>query len=379
MTKKINNSFKDLYNWCSKETKDKIEDIIIKNLNFSDYFSLNEYLIYILDMIQHTQLDESYNILMIFFYLRQKIKQNNFMNQLEKDYGVYLDSENAIKEINHMIDNLIQFKDLNFYFINNFDKIIIDIYALIYCLENKIYLNFDKNKQDNKSDPLYLYINEIKSTKCPKRVITFFIYIEKKYDTRIINPNNFFLKCYYNKIELKISIILTILLNILIPKVKSIIKSFKENMVNLKCNNFVNLKSNCFENLKPKLSNINLANLKTNFVHLKPKRLRLSRKYKIVKNLFSLNSLNSGYPSIHDYILNIYIRKCNNFIDKIALGGNGIINGVKIINREEMEEEKEIKFKKFKIDKQFKRGEKQKSKLERKKWNKIRIKKYKFK
>ena len=84
MIKKINHSFKDLYNWCSRETKDKIKEIILKKLNIYDYFSLDEYLNYLYNMIIDIKIKNTYYILIIFFYLRKKIKQNNFMNDLKK-------------------------------------------------------------------------------------------------------------------------------------------------------------------------------------------------------------------------------------------------------------------------------------------------------
>ena len=76
MSKKINNSFKELYIWCKQETKEKIKDIIIKKLNFYDYFSfLDEYLNYLVNMIIDIKLDNKYYILIIFFILEKKLNK----------------------------------------------------------------------------------------------------------------------------------------------------------------------------------------------------------------------------------------------------------------------------------------------------------------
>ena len=177
----------------------------------------------------------------------------------------------------------------------------------------------------------------------------------------------------------------------LIPKVKSIIKSFKLNIANIKLNNYISLESNIFENLKSKFSHnefINLENLKTSFICSNSNLKSSTYLNAILQSLLGSNIVKSliyDYPSVLRFILRKNIRKSDNFfidIDGIFIylkekyekfGIKFGVNEVKIINPGKM---KEIK---FKIDKQFKRGERQKTKLERKKWNKIKMKKFKKK
>ena len=85
------------------------------------------------------------------------------MKQLEEDFGIYLDSENAIEEIYHATNNIFQFNDLKYYIGNNYADILIEIFSLIFCLQNNDFI--DNKFNEHEFDPVYLYINEIKKAK----------------------------------------------------------------------------------------------------------------------------------------------------------------------------------------------------------------------
>ena len=99
--KKLKNNFKQLYYGCKFDLKDRLNKIIINNLNFSDYFDLNE----IFQNKFNNNLSKYYNFLLIFYALKKKINEKNFFKNLENDYGVYLDSDNFIQEIKEIINN----------------------------------------------------------------------------------------------------------------------------------------------------------------------------------------------------------------------------------------------------------------------------------
>ena len=219
ISKEVSSSFKNIYLWTYQETKDKINKIILKNLNFFEYFSFDENLHYLSEKIIEEKLDDSFLILIIFFYLRKKIKNNEFMKQLEEDFGIYLDTENAIEEIYHATKNIIQFNDLKYYIGNNYAHILIEIFSLIFCLQNNDFI--DNKFNEHKFDPVYLYINEIKKAKEPRKLIKIYHYFKNKPNKGFMEEDNFGLKCFNNKISFKICILLHFLFNHFIPNIIS--------------------------------------------------------------------------------------------------------------------------------------------------------------
>ena len=122
---RIKQSFKRLFLECSQEGKDKLKEIISKHLLFQDYFKpiWTKYDI-LFDILFHTnnidkllrELNDSpkkkefienffsygdfgKEILISTVLAQKKFEEIGFMEQLEKDYGVYLDVENFIKEV----------------------------------------------------------------------------------------------------------------------------------------------------------------------------------------------------------------------------------------------------------------------------------------
>ena len=77
ISKEVSSSFKNIYLWTYQETKDKINKIILKNLNFFEYFSFDENLHYLFEKIIEEKLDDSYLILIIFFIYEKKSKTMN--------------------------------------------------------------------------------------------------------------------------------------------------------------------------------------------------------------------------------------------------------------------------------------------------------------
>jgi hypothetical protein len=139
----IKQSFKGLFTRCSKEGKEKIREIILKNLYFPDYFGVgvnmkNEELYdnfqvhELLKNLSESKKNEVIKtafesqkgnyLLLITFFAQKKIEEKGFLEQLEKNYGVYLDVDNFIKEMNQKISEIKTYKALFEYIEADFIK-----------------------------------------------------------------------------------------------------------------------------------------------------------------------------------------------------------------------------------------------------------------
>ena len=128
----INQSFKGLFQRCSKEGKEKLREIILKNLNFQEYFGylltkdgetydnfqVHELLKTLSDNKKNEFLETAFKsqkgnyLLLITFFAQKKIEEKGFLEQLEKNYGVYLDVDNFIKDMNQKISEIKTYKQL---------------------------------------------------------------------------------------------------------------------------------------------------------------------------------------------------------------------------------------------------------------------------
>jgi hypothetical protein len=138
----IRNDFKNLYNLCSRESKNKIFDLLLqKNINLQNYFnkmSEEDFKIYeemikirneLYDNCRVNELLKDKNIknideivkfsfenqkgnklFIITFFTAKKIEDKAFMKELEDNYGIYLDVDTFIKEMNQKLNEI---KSLN--------------------------------------------------------------------------------------------------------------------------------------------------------------------------------------------------------------------------------------------------------------------------
>ena len=130
--KRISQSFKRLFQECSREGKDKLKDIILKNLYFPDYFQqvlqknielydkfkVNELLKDLSGNVKEEFLSKAFEsqkgnkLLFITFFAQKKIEEEGFLDNLEKNYGVYLDVDNFIEEMNKKSSEIKSFQAL---------------------------------------------------------------------------------------------------------------------------------------------------------------------------------------------------------------------------------------------------------------------------
>ena len=161
VTSSMERNFKKLYRLCSEESQNNIKKIIFDNLNFSDYFQYEDDELYNDLKISEILRDENLKnkdeiiqkafesqrgnkLLIITFFAQKKIEEKGFLEQLEKNYGVYLEVDEFIKDMNKKLDEIKTFKQLLEYVgcdIGN-DKTDIDIIAEAYDkAKEKNYIN----------------------------------------------------------------------------------------------------------------------------------------------------------------------------------------------------------------------------------------------
>ena len=104
--KEMNKNFKGLYIKLNEKTKTKIKKIIINELNFSSYFDINlrDFEAILPEMYQDS-LFKTFNFILVFKILREKVLDKNFFRDLANNYGVYLNNEAFIEILNNEIKN----------------------------------------------------------------------------------------------------------------------------------------------------------------------------------------------------------------------------------------------------------------------------------
>ena len=130
---RIKQSFKKLFNEISQENRDKLKDIILEKMNFSLFFEyeLNEMKEEIYNIMKIEELLSDKNIknkdeileyafesqrgnklLIITFFAQKKIEEKGFLENLENNYGVYLEIDDFVKEMKEKLKEIKSFKEL---------------------------------------------------------------------------------------------------------------------------------------------------------------------------------------------------------------------------------------------------------------------------
>ena len=139
---KISIDFSSFYNSLSKKIKLSINKILVNKLKFSDYLNITD-----LNKFK----SKSKEFFRIFEMLREKIIAEKFLDDLENNFGIYLDSENFVKELYN--ENDLSFMDKY----NNLKK-----YELFSIIEKNILLQFYQGQYKN----LYNSFDNFSIIKC---------------------------------------------------------------------------------------------------------------------------------------------------------------------------------------------------------------------
>ena len=149
------NSFKDIYLKCSFTAKNEIDELIKNELDFADYFNIdygkNNKIVKLYDKLEVNEILENYKkeitnwdeilkyayetqrgnkLLLISHFAKEKMQEKNFLEDLEKNYGIYLDVDNFIKELKQKLKEITNPLELRKYLgfpvsenISNYDMI----------------------------------------------------------------------------------------------------------------------------------------------------------------------------------------------------------------------------------------------------------------
>ena len=115
----MNLNFKDLFINLNEEIKQRIKKLLLYNINFSSYFNQSDFISYISypkEMLKSIFClsSEFSNYISIINSIREKVLNKSFLEELENNYGIYLNNETFIEEINKIkenyekIDNIIK-------------------------------------------------------------------------------------------------------------------------------------------------------------------------------------------------------------------------------------------------------------------------------
>ena len=131
--KRITQSFKKLFNECSQWGKKKIRTLILEHMHFKDFFEKEEESVKS-QMYEQCKVDEllkgknganieevlkyayesqrGNQLLLITFFALKKLEQPGFMEELEKNFGIYLKVDDFVQELKQKLEEVKSYKAL---------------------------------------------------------------------------------------------------------------------------------------------------------------------------------------------------------------------------------------------------------------------------
>ena len=109
----ICNNFKNFILNSDEDARDNMKKFLAKNTKFYNFVDYNEFFDEELDENTKKNLDNIFNNFIILCYIKEKINENNFMNELENNFGIYLNIDEIIEKLNKIINNEIYIFQMN--------------------------------------------------------------------------------------------------------------------------------------------------------------------------------------------------------------------------------------------------------------------------
>ena len=191
----IEKSFKKIYLLCNQKTRETLKKYIIKKLDIENYFytkdlydiedefdgKRRETIIYENYYFEQCKVDEllikldkktlkqvldyafesqrGNKLLIITFFTRNKIEDKQFMQELEKNYGIYLEVDKFIKDMNQQIKDIKNYNQFFNYIGSDFGKNMTDLDILIHCYKKAREKKYIKNYRNNNNANSQSHIN----------------------------------------------------------------------------------------------------------------------------------------------------------------------------------------------------------------------------
>ena len=164
ISEKMEKGFKNVYLQCSKKTRKKLAGILLHKIKFSNYFNIiqdEEFKKYedmteirneLYDNCRVDELLEDKNIknmdeilrysfenqkgnklFIITFFTMKKIEDKEFMKELENNYGIYLDVDTFIKEMNQKLNEIKSLNELYKYIGSEYGQDKTDLEIIIHA------------------------------------------------------------------------------------------------------------------------------------------------------------------------------------------------------------------------------------------------------
>jgi hypothetical protein len=128
VTNNMRKYFKRLFCACGEDSQKEIKKIITDNLNFADYFDdiddrydnfqvsdilKNENITNKEEIVQEVlEIQKGKKLLIITFFAQKKVEEKGFLEELEKNYGIYLEVDDFIEEMNKKLEEIKTYKQL---------------------------------------------------------------------------------------------------------------------------------------------------------------------------------------------------------------------------------------------------------------------------
>ena len=204
--KKMNTNFKELYGNLSLEIKLKIRNILINEVNFSNYIDLDSINHFInnnnniIDKPLFNYLSRSYEFISTFEFIREKVLNKDFLNDLENNFGIYLNNESFIEELNKKMKNCENIDTIisNYFGYKNLSSIknLIQLHSLDFIMSPD-YLYIKYNRKDELNYNINIVVEHIDNIK--RIIISKDIYNILEKEKKIYKLKN---KIIFNKKEI---------------------------------------------------------------------------------------------------------------------------------------------------------------------------------
>jgi len=99
-------SFKKFINNSDTNTREKLKKIIVENINFYEHIEFGKFFYQKSNYKSNEKIDDILGKLIILLYIKKKINEKNFMNELENNFSICLDIDETIKKLNEITNNI---------------------------------------------------------------------------------------------------------------------------------------------------------------------------------------------------------------------------------------------------------------------------------